>query len=141
MCRKIIPYNPILKERARYLRNNSTLSEILLWKQLKGKQLRGYDFHRQKPIDQYIVDFYCAELSLAIEIDGLSHDDTKVDYDSQREQRLNQLGVHVIRFTDDVVKQNVMGVVEAIELWIDEQETHPQPLPRGEFEIPLHRRG
>ncbi len=122
MKRRIIPYNPILKERARYLRNNSTLSEILLWKQLKGKQLNGYDFHRQKPIDQFIVDFYCAELSLAIEIDGISHDDTKVDYDNRRTKRLEQLGVHVLRFTDDVVKQNVMGVVEAIELWISEHK-------------------
>jgi very-short-patch-repair endonuclease len=51
MKRKIISYNPILKERARELRNNSTLSEVLLWLELKGKQMKGYDFHRQRPID------------------------------------------------------------------------------------------
>lgn len=71
--RKIIPYNPILKKRAQDLRNNSTPSEIRLWIHLKGKQLCGYDFHRQKPLDNFIVDFYCNELMLAIELDGYSH--------------------------------------------------------------------
>ncbi len=71
--RKIIPYNPKLKEFAKQLRKNSTQSEIKLWKALKGKQLNGFDFHRQKPLLDYIVDFYCAELSLVIELDGYSH--------------------------------------------------------------------
>jgi very-short-patch-repair endonuclease len=69
----IIPYNPNLKQFARHLRNNSTLSEILLWKQIKNKAF-GIEFHRQVPIDEFIVDFYCHELMLAIEIDGISHD-------------------------------------------------------------------
>ena len=73
MKRKIIPYNPRLKEFARQLRNNSTKSEIYLWKYLSGKQMMGYDFHRQKPIDNYILDFFCYELMLGIELDGLSH--------------------------------------------------------------------
>ena len=73
MKRKIIPYNPKLKELARELRNNSTKAEIILWLKLKNKQLYGYDFHRQKPIDNYIVDFFCQELMLAIEVDGYSH--------------------------------------------------------------------
>ncbi|MDP2993407.1 MAG: DUF559 domain-containing protein, partial [Deltaproteobacteria bacterium] len=66
-------YNPKLKELARRLRNSSTLSEVLLWNHLKGKQMKGYDFHRQKPIDNYIVDFFCTKLRLIIEIDGDSH--------------------------------------------------------------------
>jgi len=73
MKRKIIPYNPKLKEFARKLRNNSTKSEIRLWQQLKRKQFFGYDFHRQKPLLNYIVDFYCYELNLVIELDGYSH--------------------------------------------------------------------
>ena len=73
MKRKIIPYNPKLKLIARKLRNNSTKSEALMWNFLKGKQIRGCDFHRQKPIGNFIVDFYCSELLLAIEIDGESH--------------------------------------------------------------------
>ena len=72
MRTKIIPYNPKLKPLARKLRKNSTLSEILLWKQIKGKKL-GCEFHRQVPINNYIVDFYCHELNLVIEIDGDSH--------------------------------------------------------------------
>ena len=71
--RKIIPYNPKLKQLARNLRNNSTKSEIFLWLQLKGKQMMGYDFHRQKPIDNYILNFFCHELMLGIELDGITH--------------------------------------------------------------------
>ena len=70
MKNKIIPYNPKLKDLARKLRKESTLSETLLWKQIKNKSL-GVEFHRQVPLDNFIVDFYCHELMLAIEIDGL----------------------------------------------------------------------
>ena len=66
MSRKIIPYKPTLKEIARGLRSNSTLGEVLLWKKLRNKQMLGYDFHRQKSLDQFIVDFFCHELNLAI---------------------------------------------------------------------------
>ena len=69
---KIIHYNPSLKEKARILRKNSTLSEIILWKKIKNKSL-GYEFHRQVPLDNFIVDFYCHGLNLAIEIDGNTH--------------------------------------------------------------------
>lgn len=68
-----LPYNPRLKAVARELRNRSTLAEILLWEHLRNGQRRGYDFHRQKPIDEYIVDFFAADLMLAVEIDGDSH--------------------------------------------------------------------
>jgi very-short-patch-repair endonuclease len=92
--RAIISYNPKLKELSRKLRNDSTLSEVLLWQHLKGKQMLGYDFHRQKPIDNYIVDFFCNELMLAIEIDGVSHDFEGVYVkDMTREQRLERVGV------------------------------------------------
>ncbi len=90
MKRKIIPYDPKLKQLARELRNKSTLAEVLLWKHLKGKQIQGYDFHRQKPLDQYIVDFFCSELMLAIEIDGDSHD-YKEREDQRRQNRLESL--------------------------------------------------
>lgn len=61
MRRKIIPYLPHLKELAAKLRKNMTLPEVLLWHQLKQKQMEGQDFDRQRPIDQYIVDFYCKD--------------------------------------------------------------------------------
>ena len=118
MRRIIIPYNPKLKERARKLRRQSTLSETILWHHLKGRQMRNHDFHRQRPIDNYIVDFFCSELVLAIEIDGASHAD-KENYDKKRQERLESLGVHFLRFYDSDVKVNIEGVVERIGEWID----------------------
>ena len=73
MRKRIFPYNPDLKEKARQLRNNSTKSEIILWKYLKGKQMCGVDFHRQKPIGSYILDFFCPAICLGIELDGYTH--------------------------------------------------------------------
>ena len=69
----LIHYNPKLKQLARNLRNNSSISEIRFWNQVKGKQMKGYQFLRQKPIGNYIVDFFCSKLHLVIEIDGESH--------------------------------------------------------------------
>jgi very-short-patch-repair endonuclease len=66
-------YNPNIKSKAQKLRQDSTFAERLLWKHIKKKQLLGYQFSRQKPIDEYIVDFYCNKLNLIIEIDGISH--------------------------------------------------------------------
>ncbi|MCK4401997.1 DUF559 domain-containing protein [bacterium] len=109
----IIPYNPELKRFARDLRNDSTLSEVLLWQQIKGKII-GYEFHRQVPIDQFIVDFYCHELMLAIELDGSSHNN-KYDYDMERQSKLQDLGVKFIRFNDLDVKENMAGVLIALE--------------------------
>jgi very-short-patch-repair endonuclease len=117
MRRRIIFYNPALKEKARELRNDSTKSEIILWKYLKGNQMLGYDFHRQKPLDNYIVDFFCCELSLAIEIDGDSHDKKQL-YDIRRQKRLESLGINFLRFFDMDVKTNIEGVLIVIEDWI-----------------------
>jgi very-short-patch-repair endonuclease len=119
--REIIEYERYLKELARKLRQNMTLGEVLLWQRLKRKQIRGYDFDRQRPIDRYIVDFYCKDLKLAIEIDGSSHDgeEAKVN-DDIRQERLESLGVRFLRFTDADVKRNMEMVVGSIEQWIDE---------------------
>ena len=117
--RKIIPYEPYLKQLARNLRNNSTLSEVLLWQELRGKQMMGYDFHRQKPLNNYIVDFYCNELQLAIEIDGDSHDsDEAIKKDEIRQSKLESLGVSFLRFDDLDVKKEMNFVIDSIENWI-----------------------
>ena len=116
--RKILVYNPALKEKARQLRNDSTKTEILLWTFLRGRQLRGYDFHRQKPIDEYIVDFFCNELMLAIEIDGVSHIGKEL-YDAKRQRKLEDLGVRFLRFKDDDVFYNCDYVIKEIEKWVD----------------------
>ncbi len=123
----ILPYNPTLKNLARQLRKNSTLAEVILWQQLKGKARRGTDFHRQKPIGDYIVDFFCPQLMLAIEIDGTSHDG-KMEADLTRQKQLENLGIVFLRFTDHDVKCNTAGVVAAIEAWIAEHNT---PRPNG----------
>ncbi len=119
----MISYNPKLKELAKQLRQNSTLSEVLLWQQLKGKQMMGYRFHRQKPIQNYIVDFFCHELMLAIEIDGITHNE-KIDYDLRRQQEIELIGIQFLRFHDSDVKQNLAGVLEAIKMWIEKHDSH-----------------
>ncbi len=120
------------------MRNNSTLSEILFWRHLKGKRLLGYDFDRQKPIGNFIVDFFCSKLMPAIEIDGESHSE-KADQDEERQKIIEGPGVQFLRFTDTDVKKNIEGVVAEIEQWIRDrgssfsrQEPTPPPLPRGD---------
>src|ERR1035437_5856880 len=98
---KIIFYNPDLKEKARRLRINCTPSETLLWSKIRRKSF-GYEFHRQVPIDEYIVDFFCHELRLAIEVDGSSHIN-KYKYDLRRQKKLESFGVRFVRFEDDDV--------------------------------------
>ena len=119
-----IYYKPKLKSRARELRNNSTLSEVLLWNQLKARKMKGYQFMRQKPIGNYIVDFFCSKLRLVIEIDGESHID-KVEYDKKRQQELEAIGLSFLRFSDLDVKSNLNGVLQMIEKWIEQP---PNPM-------------
>jgi very-short-patch-repair endonuclease len=113
-----LPYNPRLTQLARELRKNSTLAEVLLWQQLKSRQRRGCDFHRQKPIDEYIVDFFATDLMLAVEIDGSSHT-LKGEADERRQVRLESLGVRFLRFSEVQVRKDVDAVVGAIDLWIE----------------------
>lgn len=95
-----------------------TLGEILLWQQLSKGQ-RGVDFHRQKPVDRFILDFFAPRLALAIEIDGSTHD-FKIGEDQERQARLESLSIHFLRFTEREVRDNLEGVVAAIDQWIRE---------------------
>ncbi|MDD2720066.1 MAG: endonuclease domain-containing protein [Gallionella sp.] len=106
-----LPFNPQLKEKAQALRRAGNLSEVLLWNQLKNKQFHGLDFDRQKIIGNYIVDFYCAEKQVVIEVDGSSHDD-KAEYDAQRDAFLIGLDLEVIHIGDSDVKSNLSGVMD-----------------------------
>ena len=119
-----VRYNPRLKQIARKLRKDMTLSEILLWKEIKGKKVLGYDFHRQKPIDEYVVDFYCPRLKLVLEIDGDSHDG-KEGPDFIRQKKLESKGLTVLRFWDLDVRANVDGIVGQLKEWIETNGTHP----------------
>ena len=118
---QIIPYNPKLKELARKLRSQSTLSEVLLWRYLKNRLMCGYKFLRQKPLYEYIVDFFCPELMLAIEIDGMAHNE-RAKQDKHRQEFLEGKGIRILRFYDHDVKKNIEGVLKRIELWIREYE-------------------
>ena len=131
--RKIIPYNPKLTALARQLRNNATKSEIFLWLKLKGKQMVGYDFNRQKPIDNYILDFFCIELMLGLEVDGYSHQILEVfQKDVIKEERMKEFGITVLRFTDEQVIKDMENVLRAIEHYIFEFEKHtPNPSQEG----------
>lgn len=118
---RIIPYRKDLKDKARYLRKNSTLSEVLLWCEIKNKQILGFQFHRQVPILDYIVDFYCHELSLVIEIDGSSHHHADaVKYDKIRQTRIESYNVSFLRFDDLDMKTKMSWVLEEITLWVNE---------------------
>lgn len=124
--RKIIPYRKDLVPIARKLRKNSTPGEIELWKGLKKKQILGYDFDRQKPIHKYIVDFYCKDLRLAIELDGRSHD-FKIGYDKTRQTEIENLGVSFPRFSESDAKNYTQSVLDEIERWILEYYGRPTP--------------
>ena len=108
-----LPYNPNLKERARALRQAGNLSEVLFWNQVKNKQFKGYDFDRQKIIGNYIVDFYCINCNVVIEIDGSSHDD-KVEYDADRDAYLESLGLTIIHIPAADVLQRMDAVMEML---------------------------
>ncbi|WP_420316355.1 endonuclease domain-containing protein [Ekhidna sp.] len=117
-----LPYNKNLKQFSRYLRNNSTLGEVLLWQELRAGSIKGYKFNRQKPLDQYIVDFYCKKLNLVIEVDGSSHyhEEARLQ-DKARQEILEAMELSFLRFDDLDVKQNmafVLGeIYHFVELW------------------------
>ena len=108
----VLHYNKNLTVLARKNRSNPTKAETKIWCDiLRMRQFEQYKFLRQKPIGGYIVDFYCSELQLVIEIDGDSHAET-VEYDEERTKLLSSLGLHVIRYTNDDVLQNIEGVYD-----------------------------
>ncbi len=127
-------YRKDLIEKARKLRKNSTPGEIELWRLIKNKQVLGYQFRRQRPILSFIIDFYCKELALAIEIDGSSHD-YKIGYDKFRQSKLEEIGITFLRFPEKDTKENPDFVVLAIERWISNNYfTHPSiPSKEGKF--------
>ena len=107
-----LPYNPQLVARAREMRKNPTVAERKLWGYLRNFPVK---FWRQKPINNFIVDFYCPKLKLVIEVDGDSHfTDSGLVYDEERTRVLEGYGLRVIRFTNDEVVQNFEGVCEQI---------------------------
>lgn len=123
MKRLIIPYNPSLKAFAKKLRSEMTFSEVKLWNALKSGGMMGYDFDRQRAIGNYIVDFFCKDLMLAIEVDGITHEEEEVvKRDEIKQAELEALGVHFLRFNALMVVNDVEGATKAIATWIEEYE-------------------
>ena len=125
-------YNKNLQPLAQQLRNNLTKAEAFLWKYiLKAKQLRGYQFRRQRPVLHYIADFFCKELMLIVEVDGITHDNNvAINKDKQRENNLVNAGFKVVRFTDEEVLKNIAGVKAALESIINEIKKSTPVIPR-----------
>jgi very-short-patch-repair endonuclease len=120
---RYLRYNQNLKEFSRKSRNKSTLGEILLWKQLRAGQLDGYGFNRQKPIGQFIVDFYCRRLKLVIEVDGGYHyEEEQILVDKRRQMMIEDMGLHFIRFHDEEIRKDMPQVLEKIKEYIREFE-------------------
>ncbi len=110
------------------LRRNMTLAELILWKKLKDKNYFNTKFRRQHPIFIFIVDFYCHEYKLVIEVDGEVHDDNELhQYDLGRTAELNRFGIKVIRFTNEEVISNVALAV----MKIQQKLTELAPLQGG----------
>jgi very-short-patch-repair endonuclease len=111
----MLKYNPKLKANARQLRQNLTDSELSLWRRLRGKQLAGVQFYRQKPIGRYIVDFYAPKAKLVIEIDGSQHlEAPQALKDRERDEYLGRLGLTVLRINGRQVLKETEAVVELI---------------------------
>jgi very-short-patch-repair endonuclease len=117
------PYNKNLKGYSRDLRNHSTSGEVLLWKQLRNRCMMGYLFNRQKPLKNYIVDFYCASLKLVIEADGEyhNHDEDWVN-DETRQQILEEMGLNFLRFPEKQIREDMVSVLFTIENYIVSHE-------------------
>ena len=107
-----LPYNKNLTSLARENRCNPTKAESKVWNEiLRMRQFADYKFLRQKPIYNYIVDFYCSELRLVIEIDGDSHAES-IEYDAERTKVLEAFGLTVVRYSNDEVLRNIQGVYD-----------------------------
>lgn len=106
---------PELKDFRRNLRNNATMQEQLLWNKLRNGGLNGYKFRRQHSVGDYIVDFYCPECKLAIELNGNHHlEQDKKQADEARTAFLTEMNIRVLRFSNKEIETNIDGVLNAI---------------------------
>ena len=115
------------KDQRKSLRYRMTHAEVVLWLALKNRGVGGYKFRRQQGIGPYILDFYCYELKLCVELDGSFHD-YKSDYDAQRTKYLNNQGVRVMRFKNEQVINCLEGVIADILRIGEEIKTQTTPL-------------
>jgi very-short-patch-repair endonuclease len=117
--------------RARYLRRNPTRYEKILWRRLRNRNFATYKFRRQHPLDRYILDFYCSEAQLAIELDGGGHNYIEREmHDEGRTKFLATQGIFVLRFWNHQLRENLDSVLEAI--WFElERRCGANPSPQS----------
>ena len=124
--KEFLPFRKDLKAKARDNRKNMNRPEAKLWYEiLSNRKFLGYRFLRQKPILDYIVDFYCSNLKLGIEIDGESHVDQK-EYDKKRTLDMNKIGIKIIRYSNVEIMCNLEGVYLDLEEKVKEREEELQ---------------
>lgn len=126
------PYKPTLKPFARNLRSNLTDAEQRLWSKLRRKQILGVQFYRQKPLANYIVDFYCAAANLVIELDGSQHfEPDHQASDEERDRKLESLGLRVLRFDNRQVMQELDAVMRVVFEAVEKKIPPSPPLKKG----------
>lgn len=129
----MLKYNSKLKNTSRKLRQNLTEAEKLLWSKIRKKQIENLQFYRQRPIGNYVVDFYCFNVKLIIEVDGGQHYEVAIEKkDKIRDAYLKRLGFKIIRFSNLDVLRNIDGVIEKIK-----EEIHPNPPLKKEGELKI----
>ena len=121
------------KDLARAMRHELTWAEKALWRELRNRRLVGLKFRRQQPLGSYILDFYCPDLKLVVELDGGQHDFPEArDYDLARTKFLEDEGLKVLRFWNSQVRENLPWVLELIRREaVRLNAPHPSPLPQG----------
>jgi very-short-patch-repair endonuclease len=135
MSNEIVNINS-MREIRRELRQTETNTERLLWNALRNRQLAGKRFCRQQSIGTYVVDFYCAEANLVVELDGSVHDTPEAQrYDREREDVICDLGLTMLRFRNDDVEQRMAWVLEPICKTIIPPPHPPTPSPGGGEEL------
>jgi very-short-patch-repair endonuclease len=124
---------PILSDYARRMRRIDTRTEKIAWIMLRDRRTFGLKFRRQVPIDCYIVDFYCHELLLIIELDGMAHDRPEVvEHDAKRNQRLDDLGYRVLHVNSEILLNDPEALTEMIRACLPSPGPSGHPLPKGE---------
>jgi very-short-patch-repair endonuclease len=115
---------PWLTNRSRVLRANAPSAEIVLWRRLRNRQLGGFKFVRQAPIENYFVDFLCRELMLVVEVDGGTHGEpSEVAADQSRSDELQKLGYRVFRVGNSDVYDNIEGVLDHLIAILEDRES------------------
>ena len=118
--RRILQGDPKNLKTKRLFRSHLTPAETRLWSRLRGKQFFGFKFRRQHGIGPYIVDFYCAAKSVVIEVDGDVHaQEVQAVKDEVRERFLRNLGLRIVRYTNDEILTNLDGVLENLRVMLD----------------------